>query len=141
MAMASAPVPITATQTAQAAQAAQSKLHEKRLDQDHLDDMFYGLKKYETRPLCKVKKIKIGDIIKFISKDDPAQFIIVVVVSITQYKTFLEMLEAVGLENVLPGKQTIEDGLKVYLKPDGYYTKEEEKTGVVAMELEVVKTI
>ena len=58
------------------------------------------------------------------------------VVKVTKYKSFREMIEANGLENVLPGVLTVDDGEEVYRK--WYSKKLEDEFGVVGIEIEVI---
>ena len=49
------------------------------------------------------------------------------------YKSFMEMIESEGVENVIPNKTSIEEATNVYYK---FYTKEQEKEfGVVAIKI------
>lgn len=49
------------------------------------------------------------------------------------YKTFEEMIEGSGIENVIPDKDNLIDAVNVYYK---FYTKEQEKEhGVVAIQI------
>ena len=59
------------------------------------------------------------------------------VVDIKKYQTFKEMLEKEGVENVLPGLKTIDEGVEVYYMIPGY--KEKEKNGVLAFHLTVIE--
>jgi ASC-1-like (ASCH) protein len=55
---------------------------------------------------------------------------------IKRYKTFKEMLEVEGLENVLPGVKTIEEGVSIYYSFPGFKEKEKNpKIGVIAIHL------
>lgn len=55
---------------------------------------------------------------------------------INYYKTFKDMLSDVKINDINPSSQNIDDGLDIYLKPKGIYTKEkEEKYGVLAIYL------
>ena len=79
------------------------------------------------------KEMEIGDIVKWIHRDDS---VLTKIVGKNEYKTFKEYLETEGLSNCLPGIDTIEDGVKVYYK---YYTLEDEaKYGVLAIKLEKI---
>lgn len=51
------------------------------------------------------------------------------------YKTFKEMIETEGLENVVPDKKSIDDAADVYYK---FYIKDQEKEfGVVAIKIKI----
>ena len=72
-------------------------------------------------------ELKVGDIIIW------QQECQVKISYIKKYDSFKEMLEEEGLDKVLPGIKTIDDGVKVYRK---FYTEEDEnKFGVLAIGL------
>ena len=53
------------------------------------------------------------------------------------YKSFKEMIETEGVENVIPDKNNIDDAVNVYYK---FYTKEQEQEfGVVAIKIKKLK--
>jgi ASC-1-like (ASCH) protein len=55
----------------------------------------------------------------------------------TNYDSFLEMVEAEGVKNVVPDKKEIEEAVNVYYN---FFTKEQEREfGVVAMEISKVE--
>ncbi|AAL80579.1 ASCH domain-containing protein [Pyrococcus furiosus DSM 3638] len=77
----------------------------------------------------KRRQIKPGDVISF-----EGGKLKVRVKAIRVYNSFREMLEKEGLENVLPGVKSIEEGIQVYRR---FYDEEKEKKyGVVAIEIE-----
>lgn len=81
--------------------------------------------------------MKIGNIIKWTNNDFLERHIFTKITDKKYYNTFEEYLEKDGLENCLPGIPNMECGLSVYFK---YYTKEdEEKYGVVAIHLQLIK--
>lgn len=57
------------------------------------------------------------------------------ITKITKYANFKEYLETEMLKRCLPEMDTIEDGLSVYYK---YYTKEDEKKGIVCIRMKVI---
>lgn len=59
-----------------------------------------------------------------------------VIISKQVYKSFTSYLIAEGLNKTLPTIENLEDGLKIYYSY--YKSKDEEKYGVVAFELEVI---
>jgi ASC-1-like (ASCH) protein len=96
-----------------------------------------GLKKVEGR-LSKGRFVdmQIGDIIKWTNDDFMSRSVLTKIIRKTKYNSFVEYLEAEGLDNALPGMPTIEHGLSVYYK---YFTKEaESQHGVMAIELELI---
>lgn len=58
------------------------------------------------------------------------------IIAIRRYASFLEMITAEGIKNVLPGYETAEAGAKEY---EHYYSKEDQKKyGVLAIGVKVV---
>jgi len=63
----------------------------------------------------------------------PVRSFSTIVTSLANYPSFRKMLEAEGLQNVLPGTKSIDDGVKVYR---GFYSEADEvKYGVMAIRL------
>lgn len=61
------------------------------------------------------------------------------VLSTKVYNSFRQMLKEEGLENVLPGVSTIDEGVRVYRE---FYSKErEKKRGVIAIRIEFISKI
>jgi len=78
----------------------------------------------------KFKDLKIGDIL-LIGPDEKRYLI----ERTTLYKSFREMIEKEGIENVIPDKYNIDDAEAVYYK---FYTKEQEKEfGVLAIKIKI----
>ncbi len=104
------------------------------LRDEHLRAMAKGAKRIEGRLYDeKRRRIKPGDEIIFENK------LICVVKDIRVYPSFREMLEEEGVETVLPGVGSVEEGIRVYRS---FYSEEKErKYGVVAIEVEPVAWI
>ncbi|WP_457753345.1 ASCH domain-containing protein [Thermococcus sp.] len=102
------------------------------LQEEYLKLIAEGKKKIEGRLYDeKRRQIKPGDIIIFEGK------LKVKVKDIRVYPSFREMLKKEGLENVLPGIKSIEEGVRIYRQ---FYTEEEEKKwGVAAIEIEPIQ--
>ncbi|NJE26846.1 ASCH domain-containing protein [Thermococcus sp. MV5] len=102
------------------------------LQEEYLRLIKEGKKKIEGRLYDeKRRQVKPGDTIIFGEK------LKVKVKALRVYSSFREMLSEEGLENVLPGVKTIEEGVQIYRR---FYTEEEEKKyGVVAIEIEPIK--
>jgi ASC-1-like (ASCH) protein len=82
------------------------------------------------------KEMKPGDIVFWKNKGNEIK---TKIIKKNIYPTFQNMLEVEGLGNVLPGKTSIDDGVRVYLKPTGFYDKiDEHKFGIAAIILEVL---
>ncbi|WP_297417768.1 ASCH domain-containing protein [Thermococcus sp.] len=101
------------------------------LQGEYLRAIAEGGKKIEGRLYDeKRQKIRPGDTIIFENR------LMCVVKDIRVYSSFGEMLEKEGLENVLPGVESIEEGVRVYRR---FYSEERErKYGVAAIEVEPV---
>ncbi|BAA29429.1 ASCH domain-containing protein [Pyrococcus horikoshii] len=103
------------------------------LQEEYIELIKAGKKKIEGRLYDeKRRQIKPGDIIIF-----EGGKLKVKVKGIRVYSSFKEMLEKEGIENVLPGVKSIEEGVKVYRQ---FYDEEREKKyGVVAIEIEPIE--
>jgi len=82
-----------------------------------------------------VNDLKIGDIIVFekLSQDKnlSKETLKVQVTNLVIYKSFIEMFDENGLENVLPGIKNNKDGVQVYRR---WYSEDKEKElGVIAI--------
>src|SRR5690349_5399973 len=101
-----------------------------KLQSPHFEDIEKGSKIYEVR-LADAKRlsISIGDTITFVHTETKKS-ITKVVKDIDRYLTFAAVLQDKGVQNVLPGRSSIEDGVEnVYYKINGY--KEREKDGII----------
>jgi ASC-1-like (ASCH) protein len=77
----------------------------------------------------KFSDAKIGDVLQI---DPEGQQFKIIGKNI--YLSFKEMIEMEGIENVIPGKENINDAVDVYYN---FYTKEQEKEfGVVAIKID-----
>lgn len=97
------------------------------VEEPYLSFILNGQKTIEGRlNKGKFKDLQIGDIL--IIGPEENKFI---VNSLTLYKSFREMLEKEGIENIIPNKNTLDEAESVY---HSFYTKEqEEEFGVVAI--------
>lgn len=78
------------------------------------------------------KKLSLGNIV--VGNSDGSIVITRKIISLKRYHSFKELLENEGLENTLPGINTIKDGVKVYRH---FYSADDElEHGVLAIELE-----
>lgn len=80
-----------------------------------------------------MKTIEKGDNITIFGPNK--QQVDVLITNIIIYKTFAEMLETEGLDKVLPGKVTIDDGVEVYRQ--WYSEEKEQEFGIRAIKLEL----
>jgi ASC-1-like (ASCH) protein len=93
-----------------------------------------------------VSTLQPFDMIEFMRKtpenENPPKIIPkieVIVTNIKHYSSFKDLFDDVGLERVLPGKKTYDDGIKVYRK---WYSEEKEKElGVVGIFFKLLKKI
>ncbi len=101
------------------------------LREGYLRAIAEGRKKVEGRLYDEKRQaIRPGDTVIFENR------LMCVVKDVRTYPSFREMLEREGLENVLPGVGSIEEGMKVYRR---FYSEEKErKYGVAAIEVEPV---
>ncbi len=101
------------------------------LQEEYLRAIAEGKKKVEGRLYDEKRQgIKPGDTIIFENK------LMCVVKDVRVYSSFREMLESEGIENVLPGVESVEEGIMVYRR---FYSEEKEKKyGVAAIEVEPV---
>jgi ASC-1-like (ASCH) protein len=87
-------------------------------------------KKVEGRAGPKYDNIKPGDKIQFECKENSC---VANVIRVTRYPDFHALLSCEGLENVLPGVKTIEQGVKIY---KGFYSEAfQSEYGVIAIEI------
>jgi len=101
------------------------------LREEYLMAIATGKKRIEGRLYDeKRQKIQPGDTIIFENR------LMCVVKDVRVYSSFREMLERESIENVLPGVENVEEGVKVYRR---FYPEEKErKYGVVAIEVESI---
>ncbi|KAK7272004.1 hypothetical protein RJT34_28326 [Clitoria ternatea] len=96
----------------------------------HVQEPFFsqlndGLKTVEGRCASgKCSRIEAGNLILF------NKSVVFEVLGVRRYPTFFDMLEAETLGKVLPGVESVEEGVKVYRR---FYTEEEEQENVVAI--------
>ena len=74
-------------------------------------------------------RLQVGNKITWIHKNLKCN---IIVSKITKYRSFKEMLETEGLNNVLPTIDNIDDGIKIYRQ---YYTEQDETNGVIAIKM------
>ena len=84
------------------------------------------------------RDMKAGDKIKFFDKKQPSRAVYCEVIGNKKYKSFEEMLEGEGVENMLPGCESLEAGVKIYERIPGYTERCEEK-GCVAIQIKVIR--
>jgi len=78
--------------------------------------------------------LKKGDIVTVIGPK--RQTVMVEIIDTIKYKTFAEMLETEGLDKVLPGINTIDEGVAVYRQ---WYSEDREKQrGVAAIRIKII---
>jgi ASC-1-like (ASCH) protein len=88
-------------------------------------------KRIDGRSGPKYDTIRVGDKISF---DCKLKSVLCKVTRVTRYPSFYHLLMTEGLDNVLPGIKTIEEGLKIYKR---FYSEEfERQHGVIAIEIQ-----
>lgn len=126
-------------------------IHEYRRFFDTLNEPWFsaisdGRKKIEGRINKKwIAELHELDMIRFervappgevVNSDETPRNVTVIVRKLKKYKSFTELFDENGLENVLPGKTTYEEGISVYRK---WYSAEEEKEkGVIGIFIDVI---
>lgn len=80
-------------------------------------------------------KLRIGDKVLWLNKHS-GEKVLTKIVSLNRYDTFREMISDNGIENILPGIDSIEEGVNVYGR---YYSDEDQReNGVIALGIEVI---
>jgi len=100
-------------------------------DPEPFENIRKGLKKMEIRLFDeKRQKIKIGDVIKIINKEDNSQVLFTKVIRLSRFSSFEKLFEVFG--------NKIKDYEKEILKK--VYSKEkEEKYGILAIHFELIE--
>ncbi len=76
-----------------------------------------GKKTIEGRPsIEKWKLINVGDIFKICHNNGLYSGTSVKILEVVEYDNFRHMLETEGIENMLPGIKSIEEGVNVYMQ-------------------------
>jgi len=96
-----------------------------------------GKKPVEARVAIPMfEKWQEGDTIRFFSRRNPRVEVIVKISGKNRYRTFRQMLEAEGVENLIPDVNNIKEAERLYLKIPKY-AEREKKYGVLAFRLEL----
>ncbi len=104
------------------------RVHHMGLEEEFLEAIKRGEKTVEGRVKDdKRARIRPGDKILFNRR------LLVEVVDVREYDSFEEMLRSEGLERVLPGVESVEEGVRVYRR--FYSTGKEKMFGVLAIEV------
>jgi ASC-1-like (ASCH) protein len=104
----------------------------KKIVEGRLDKLW--VKTLQPLDFIEFKRVKPKDESK---EDDNVQTIDVIVTEVKRYKKFTDIFDEVGLDKILPGKNTYDDGLAVYRQ---WYSEEKEKElGVVGIFMKVIK--
>ncbi len=111
-------------------------LHKIHVETRWFEEMLRGVKRIEGRLYDEKRRaFRVGDLLEVIRSDEALSFY-AVIRGMRLYKSFEEMLAVEGLENVLPGVYSIEEGVGVYRR--FYGESDEKRWGVVALEVEVL---
>ena len=110
------------------------------IHQLNVSDKYYrmlvsGQKRVEGRTFTEKRRLyKVGDLIEVTNQNFPSEKKVFIIRDLILASTFRELIEKVGIGNILPGVETAEQGVAVYHSiPD--YPVEEHKYGVVGIEL------
>ena len=97
-----------------------------------------GRKPVEARVAIPMfEKWQAGDTIRFFSRRNPKVEVIVKIIRKNHYKTFRQMLEVEGVENLIPDVKSINEGERLYMKIPKY-AEREKQYGVLAFRLELI---
>jgi ASC-1-like (ASCH) protein len=113
-----------------------------RLKKIYFDLIKNGKKTVEGRiNTAKYRNMRPGDKIQFSLDQDGknSETLVCIVEKITVYPDFFSMLCAEGIENMLPGITTIEDGVSLYENFPGYKSSVQEN-GALAIKIRVENT-
>lgn len=106
-----------------------------RLHKEPFNYIKNGTKRYELRVYDeKRKKIKLGDIITFESRET-GEKINAKVIGILRYNTFKELIEDIDISLLWDKKYTKDDLIKELSK---FYSEDEKKLGVIGIKFELV---
>nr|QBK86096.1 MAG: ASC-1 like domain protein [Marseillevirus LCMAC101] len=106
---------------------------ETHIRREWFDLILSGKKKYEGRVFDgKRPEYRVGEMLRVNTQNGFADFTIT---ELVRADSFLELFEKVGLENILPGISTPEEGLRVY-RECGISEDREREFGVVGIGLE-----
>ena len=106
------------------------------LQSQYFNAIKIGLKTVEGRPnSLKFKDLRSGDKISFICVSTN-ELIYCTVVAVRVHRSFYEMLQAHGLQNMLPGVTDIQQGVAVYENFPGYREKVK-NNGAIAIKITI----
>jgi ASC-1-like (ASCH) protein len=80
-------------------------------------------------------------LMQYLEGDEVVKMWRVAVTGINMYASFEEMLNKEGLDRVLPGKKTIQEGVKVYHGIDGFEKGEKEGMGICGIRIGQIEEI
>ena len=110
-------------------------LHRLNVSDKYYKLLITGQKKVEGRTFTEKRRLyKIGDLIEITNQNFPTERQVFIITDLILSSTFRELIEKVGIQNILPGVETAEQGVAVYHSIPGY-TEEEYKYGVIGIVL------
>lgn len=86
----------------------------------------------------KYRSLKPGQSISFSPNEDSSKVLNATVMETVVYDTFQQMLEQEGLSNMLPGVDSIEEGVRIY-SSFGTYSEDVKKHGCVSVRFKLNK--
>lgn len=108
------------------------------LQKEYLEMIQSGLKMTEGRINSGgFANLKIGSKVKFFENNNPKNYVICEILTINSYKSFAQMLESEGLENMLPGTTNLQKGVEIYEKIPNYKSKCQQ-SGCLGIRLKVL---
>jgi ASC-1-like (ASCH) protein len=127
----------SAPQTKSFAHNSQPQNHEVTLQRPYIHMIRAGSKTIEGRiDAGFVKRLRIGDTIRFFYHQNPSDCVVCEITSITPYKSFRAMLETEGFKRCIPDAQSLEDAVKIYDKIPSY-PERSRQNGVAAIGVKV----
>lgn len=107
---------------------------ESSLQRKYFDEILLGKKVYELRVNDeKRRKIKVGDIIKFLCENDPYEHMYVNVSECKVYDSFESAIDDININKLLPGYNR-DEALEIYYNFPKY-REMSKKHGVVCLKL------
>lgn len=85
------------------------------------------------------KNLQINQRIKFFSGKNPEDYVLCQITSLNTYNYFDQMLQNEGVENMLPGVKTVDEGVKIYENIPSYRNRAN-KSGVISIGVVVLES-
>ncbi len=83
------------------------------------------------------RNMKVGETIKFFDPKNPKNYVIVEVTHNNRYRTFRDMLQKEGVQNMIPDCNDLDSGVKLYERIPSY-AERCKKSGCVGIGVKVI---